>query len=131
MILRVHSRGNLLLRLINLSTPRARRHTVYKLFNGSKSHLFNGIKTIQRKLKLHVGDCWIKVRSSSSLSYPKEHQAPSKAHTSTSKMTSFLASLVILAALALVAILSRPGGANNVSTNKGDWVHTYLTSQPK
>jgi hypothetical protein len=43
------------------------------------------------------------------------------------KTCTLLASLAIMAALALVATLCRTGGANNVSTNKGDWTHTDLT----
>lgn len=45
--------------------------------------------------------------------------------------SSLLASLVIMAALALVAILSHPGSANNVSANKCDWTRIDLTSYPK
>jgi hypothetical protein len=36
------------------------------------------------------------------------------------KTTTLLASLVIMAALALVAVLCRPNGASNVSTSKDD-----------
>jgi hypothetical protein len=48
------------------------------------------------------------------------------------KTSTFLASLVIMAALALVAILCRPGSGNGVSTKqrRPDITDLSLTSQP-
>jgi hypothetical protein len=54
------------------------------------------------------------------------HLEQQKQQSKMQKTSTLLASLVIMATLAFVAILSCPDGVNNVSKNKGDWTHINL-----